>query len=208
LAKRDGFELPVPVSKLSYDSIMLGFAIETGCEALLPRTAFLACVSFCRWKRRSQNGAASLWNPAAESVAVRRMPEKASHERCDNSAEPALVFRRLKQTRFSVEINTTLSSESLEPGTGGSNSLRSRQLVPDFEAFSEVNRKRHACRGDAPPHRHRRELTCRVVPRHFDFLSVGQEFGVDCTAQTHHMVEICGHRKQRMTPCDILRAPQ
>jgi hypothetical protein len=26
--------------KLSYDSIMLGLAIETGCEALLPRTAF------------------------------------------------------------------------------------------------------------------------------------------------------------------------
>jgi hypothetical protein len=25
--------------KLSYDSIMLGLAIETGCEALLPRTA-------------------------------------------------------------------------------------------------------------------------------------------------------------------------
>jgi hypothetical protein len=58
------FELPVPVSKLSYDSIMLGFAIETGCEALLPRTAFLARFSFCRWKRRSQNGAASLLEPS------------------------------------------------------------------------------------------------------------------------------------------------
>jgi hypothetical protein len=42
-----------------------------------------------------------------------------------------------------------------------------------------------ACRSDAPPHRHRRELTCRVVPRHFDFLSVDEEFGADCTAQTH-----------------------
>jgi hypothetical protein len=40
-------------SKLSYDSIMLGFVIETGCEALLPDTAFLARFSFCRWKRRS-----------------------------------------------------------------------------------------------------------------------------------------------------------
>ena len=26
--------------KLSYDTIMLGFAIETGCKELLPRTAF------------------------------------------------------------------------------------------------------------------------------------------------------------------------
>src|ERR1700693_1023498 len=105
---------------------MLGFAIETGCEALLPRTAFLARFSFCRWKRRSQNGAASHWNPAAESVAVWRMPEKASLERCDSSAEPALVFRTIKATRLRVaNYNTTLSSESLEPGTGGSNSLRS-----------------------------------------------------------------------------------
>ncbi len=96
LAERSEFELPVPVSKLPDDSIMLGFAIETGCEALLPRTAFLARFSFCRWKRRSQNGAASHWNPAAESVAVWRMPEKASLERCDSSAEPALVFRTLQ----------------------------------------------------------------------------------------------------------------
>src|SRR4029077_20008053 len=66
LAERSEFELPVPVSKRSYDSIMLGFAIETGCEALLPRTAFLARFGFCCWKRQSQNGAASLWNPAAE----------------------------------------------------------------------------------------------------------------------------------------------
>ena len=28
-----------------------------------------------------------------------------------------------------------------------------------------------------PLHRHRRELKCRVMPRHFDFLSVGEEFG-------------------------------
>src|SRR5216683_6321357 len=46
MVERSEFELPVPVSKLSYDSIMLGFAIETGCEALLPRTAFLARFSF------------------------------------------------------------------------------------------------------------------------------------------------------------------
>src|SRR5437870_68379 len=105
---------------------MLGFAIETGCEALLPRAAFLARFNFCRRKRRSQNGAASLWNPAAEPVAVWRMLEKASLERCDSSAEPALVFRTIKATRLSVaNYNTTLSSESLEAGTGSSNSLRS-----------------------------------------------------------------------------------
>src|SRR6266436_6845425 len=126
LAEESEFELPVPVSKLSYDSIMLGFAIEAGCEALLPRTAFLARFSFCRWKRRSQNGAASHWNPAAESVAMWRMPEKPSLERCDNSAEPALVFRTIRATRLSVaNYNTTLSSESLETGTGSSNSLSS-----------------------------------------------------------------------------------
>ena len=134
MVERSEFELPVPVSKLSYDSIMLGFAIETGCEALLPRTVFLARFSFCRWKRRSQNGAASLWNPAAESVAVWHMPEKASLERCDSSAEPAL-FRTIKATRLSVaNYNMTLSSESLETGTGGSNSLPSA-----IESFSLCN---------------------------------------------------------------------
>jgi hypothetical protein len=30
-----------------------------------------------------------------------------------------------------------------------------------------------------PPHRHRREVTCGVMPRHLDFLSVGAEFGAD-----------------------------
>ena len=133
--------MPVPVSKLSYDSIMLGFAIETGCEALLPRTAFLARFSFCRWKRRSQNGAASLWNPAAESVAVWRMPEKDSLERCDSSAEPALVFRTIKATRLGVaNYNTTLSSESLETGTGASNSLRSANESGQVSCNNETER--------------------------------------------------------------------
>jgi hypothetical protein len=34
-----------------------------------------------------------------------------------------------------------------------------------------------------PPHRHRRELKCRVMPRHFDFLSVGEEFGADAVGE-------------------------
>src|SRR5713226_4755327 len=146
MVERSEFELPVPVSKLSYDSIMLGFAIETGCEALLPRTAFLARFSFCRWKRRSQNGAASLWNPAAESVAVWRMPEKASLERCDTSAEPALVFRTIKATRLSLaNYNTTVSSESLETGTGSSNSLRSASKSAMLGILRRTARNRHVC---------------------------------------------------------------
>jgi hypothetical protein len=53
------------------------------------------------------------------------MPEKASLERCDSSAEPAL-FRTIKATRLSVaNYNMTLSSESLETGTGSSNPLPS-----------------------------------------------------------------------------------
>jgi hypothetical protein len=52
--------------------------------------------------------------------------QKASVERCDSSAEPALEFRTIKATRLSVaNYNTTLSSDSLETGTGSSNSLRS-----------------------------------------------------------------------------------
>jgi hypothetical protein len=43
-----------------------------------------------------------------------------------DSAEPALVFRMIKATRLSVaNYNTTLSSDSLETGTGSSNSLPS-----------------------------------------------------------------------------------
>src|SRR5260370_24005010 len=125
LAARSEFELPVGVSKLSYDSIMLGFAIETGCEALLPRTAFLARFSFCRWKRRSQNGAASLWNPASESVAVWRMPEKVPLNVATVAPNRHWCFGRSRQLISASQINTTLSSESLETGTCGSNSLRS-----------------------------------------------------------------------------------
>jgi hypothetical protein len=67
------------------------------------------------------------------------MPEKASLERCDSSAEPALVFRTLKATRLSVaNYNTTVSSESLETGTGSSNSLRSA-----IESFSVYDSARH-----------------------------------------------------------------
>ena len=63
-----------------------------------------------------------LQNQSRCGACRRRLPL----ERCDSSAEPALVFRTIKATRLSVaNYNTTLSSESLETGTGGSNSLRS-----------------------------------------------------------------------------------
>ncbi len=142
---------------------MLGFAIETGCEALLPRTAFLARFSFCRWKRRSQNGAASLWNPAAESVAVWRMPEKASLERCDSSAEPALVFRTLKATRLSVaNYNTTVSSESLETGTGSSNSLRSASESLSLGLICSTRRNSPRMALHSGVRRHQRRPPCAV----------------------------------------------
>ena len=80
---------------------MLGFAIETGCEALLPGLHFWRALVFVVGSGGAKMGAASLWNPVAESVAVWRMPEKASLERCDSSAEPAL-FRTIKATRLSV----------------------------------------------------------------------------------------------------------
>jgi hypothetical protein len=63
-----------------------------------------------------------LQNQSRCGACRRRLPS----ERCDSSAEPALAFRTIKATRLSVaNYNTTLSSESLETGTGGSNSLRS-----------------------------------------------------------------------------------
>jgi hypothetical protein len=95
LAEGSEFELPVPVSKLSYDSIMVGFAIETGCEALLPPLRFWRALVFVVGSGGAKM-CCSLWNPAAEPVAVWRMPEKASLERCDSSAESALVFRTIK----------------------------------------------------------------------------------------------------------------
>src|SRR6202035_1314033 len=112
-AERSEFELPVPVSKLSYDSIMLGFAIETGCEALLPRLRFWRALVFV-----VGSGGAKMELPLfgtqlqnqSRCGACRRRPL----ERCDSSAEPALL-RTIKATRLSVaNYNMTLSSESLE----------------------------------------------------------------------------------------------
>ena len=52
--------------------------------------------------------------------------ENASLERRDSSVEPALEFQAIRATRLSVaNYNTTLSSDSLDTGTGSSNSLPS-----------------------------------------------------------------------------------
>jgi hypothetical protein len=82
--ERSEFELPVPASKLPDDSIMLSCDIETSCEALPPRTAF---VTRCRFVVEA-NGCQSGLPSAAESVAVLLMPheENASLERRDSNA--------------------------------------------------------------------------------------------------------------------------
>jgi hypothetical protein len=52
--------------------------------------------------------------------------ENASLERRDSSVEPALEFQAIRAIRLSVaNYNTTLSSDSLDTGTGSSNSLPS-----------------------------------------------------------------------------------
>ena len=80
LVEQSEFELPVPASKLSYKSTYSTLSDRDGCEALLPRTAFLM-----RWfvslgaaepkmrvlslelSRRSSRGAARAHEPASVS---------------------------------------------------------------------------------------------------------------------------------------------
>ena len=72
--------------------------------------------------------------------------QKASLERCDSSAEPALEFRTIKATRLSIaNYNTTLSSDSLETGTGSSNSLRSAKQSCFMRILKEVQRNGPDC---------------------------------------------------------------
>jgi hypothetical protein len=58
-----------------------------------------------------------------------------------------------------------------------------------FEAFSGMIAKNARVGAMHPPHRYRRELTCRVMPRNFDFLSVGEEFGADALGEYTCTVE-------------------
>jgi hypothetical protein len=71
----------------------------------------------------------------------------------------------------------------LETGTDSSNPLPSPRSLR-FEAFSRDDDKSARIGTMHQPHRHRIELTCRVHTRHFDFLSVGEEFGADCLGRT------------------------
>ena len=89
--------------------------------------------------------------------------------------------------RFLVVQKSTGSSNSLAPPT----SLR-------FQAFSTDDRTRRACMGDAPaPSAPEDTLTCRLMPRRFDFLSEREKFGADCLSRAHCMVEIRGHHEHR-----------
>jgi hypothetical protein len=69
----------------------------------------------------------------ARAVAVLRMSheEDAFPERRDGNPQTGREFRIMRATRLSVaNYNTTLSSDSLESGTGNSNSLRSANESP------------------------------------------------------------------------------
>ena len=72
LAERSEFELPVPVSKLSYDSTMLG--LRSVITVITPHRVSDALV--LSLEAAEPNGAASLWNPAAELVAVAHAHEE------------------------------------------------------------------------------------------------------------------------------------
>ena len=53
------------------------------------------------------------------------MPEKAFLERCDRKRQTGIVSGDQGNSSHVANYNTTLSSESLETGTGSWNSLRS-----------------------------------------------------------------------------------
>src|SRR5260370_12547941 len=134
LAERSEFELPVPVSKLSYDSTMLGFAIETDREASLPAPAFLMRWFLSLEAAEPKWGCLSLEPSCRISRGVAHAhEEKASLERCDSSAEPALEFRTIKATRLSVaNYNTTLSSGQFRNRYRQFEFTSLHQGVPDF----------------------------------------------------------------------------
>jgi hypothetical protein len=96
----------------------------------------------------AKNGADSLWNPAAELVAVwrtrtrRRLPLNVATV----GAEPALEFRTIKATRLSVaNYNTTLSSDWSQIGTDSSNSLRSASESRLYGFSARFGGIAHAC---------------------------------------------------------------
>jgi len=61
-----------------------------------------------------------------------RMPEKAFLERCDSKRRTGIVSGDQGNSSHVANYNTTLSSESLETGTGSWNSLRSASQSSNF----------------------------------------------------------------------------
>ena len=123
-----------------------------------------------------------------------------------SEASPSPVrFRRASNRDGETETGRSWPRPIRTTGTGGSNPSCS-PTSPNLRLTCRNSPRVGAMR---PHHRHRRELKCRVMPRHFDFLSVGEEFGADalsgrCLGRAHCMVEICGHRER----CDERQCPR
>jgi hypothetical protein len=88
-----------------------------------------------------------------------------------------------------------LSSGCSEMGTGSSNSPRSATQSQVCGILQGMRAKSPPVGAMRPAHRRRRELRCRVMPHHFNFLSVGEEFGADaCNLANATQGGICGYR--------------
>jgi hypothetical protein len=77
-----------------------------------------------------------------------------------------------------------------------------------FEAFSRKYRKDARVGAARTPHRHRREPKCRVMPRHFDFLSVGWKFGADAPRRGGRRTGILAQpldKEWYLETCNIVR---
>jgi hypothetical protein len=78
-----------------------------------------------------------------------RMPEKAFLERCDSKRRTGIVSGDQGNSSHVANYNTTLSSESLETGTGSWNSLRSAKQSWITRILQHVQRKRPDWAGSA-----------------------------------------------------------
>jgi hypothetical protein len=91
-----------------------------------------------------------------------------------SDSESALQFR-LDVAKLNLMLSSDRSQNRYRQFEFTSLRLRSEGLSGD-------DRKKRGWGGRCARHRHRRELKCQGMPRHFDFLSVGQEFGADARA--------------------------
>jgi hypothetical protein len=71
-----------------------------------------------------------------------------------------------------------------------------RHAVSDMAHSPGVAAKNARVGAMRPPHRHRRELTCRVTAASRRFSLCGPVIRCRCPGRTHCMVEICGHRER------------